>query len=48
VITVRPGDTLYSLAHHYGVTVAALAERNNLMTPALKAGQTLALPPNAR
>lgn len=47
-IVVRPGDTLYSLSRHYGVTVEALAEHNNLATANLRAGQTLHLPPQAR
>lgn len=47
-IVVRPGDTLYSLARHYGVTVAALAEHNNLTTANLRSGQTLYLPSQAR
>jgi LysM repeat protein len=47
-ITVQPGDTLYSLARHHGVSVVALAEANNLMTNSIHAGQRLVLPPAAR
>jgi LysM repeat protein len=45
-IVVRPGDTLYSLARQHGVSVAALAEHNRLMSNAIFAGQRLALPPS--
>jgi LysM repeat protein len=47
-ITVRPGDTLFSLARHYRVSVAEMAEANGLMTPSIKSGQVLVLPPSAR
>ena len=47
-VTVRPGDTLFSLSRHYGVTVAALAEHNRLNGTAIHSGQVLALPPTAR
>lgn len=48
MIVVRPGDTLYSLARHHGVSVAALAEYNRLTSNSIHAGQTLALPQAAR
>jgi membrane-bound lytic murein transglycosylase D len=39
---VRSGETLWSLARHYGLSVAELAERNGLgQGTALRAGQTL-------
>lgn len=44
-IVVRPGDTLYSLARHHRVSVAALAEHNRLTSNSIHAGQTLTLPP---
>ena len=47
-VTVRPGETLYSLSRQHGVSVAALAEQNRLPTTAIHAGQTLVLPPTAR
>jgi LysM repeat protein len=46
-ITVRNGDTLYGLARAHGVSVAALAETNRLMSPSIQVGQTLVLPPGA-
>lgn len=43
--TVRSGDTLYSLAGRYGVTLAALAAANpGLDAAALRPGQTLTVP----
>lgn len=43
--TVRPGDTLYSIAHRYGTTVEVLAQLNGLADPnVLTVGQELLLP----
>ena len=41
---VRPGDTLYSLARVYGVTIQAIMAANNLPTTTIFAGQTLIIP----
>ncbi|WP_026332631.1 C40 family peptidase [Deinococcus apachensis] len=40
-VTVKPGDTAYSLARAYGLTVDALLALNGLTTPELRAGQVL-------
>jgi membrane-bound lytic murein transglycosylase D len=46
--TVRPGDTLYSIAARHGVRVADIAERNSLKSRhKLSIGQRLRLPPGA-
>jgi len=45
---VRRGDTLYSVARRYGVTVTELAQANPNLAGSLKAGQTLRLPSNAQ
>ena len=42
--TVKPGDTLYSLARSSGLTVEALMRLNGLSTPELRVGQVLKLP----
>jgi len=42
--TVQPGETLYSIAARYGVTVDALMQANNLTSGYLYAGQTLRIP----
>lgn len=42
--TVRHGDTLASIAKRYGVSEAALRERNNLRVATLQPGQRLMLP----
>lgn len=47
-VKVRPGDTLFSLSRHYGVSVAALTEHNRLTNTAIHSGQTLVLPPMTR
>lgn len=47
-ITVRPGDTLWGLAHRHGVTVGALMEANALHDPMLHPGDTLQLPNGSR
>ncbi|MCX6376583.1 MAG: NlpC/P60 family protein [Armatimonadetes bacterium] len=41
---VRGGDTLYSIAGKYGVSVAALKSANHLSSTALKTGRTLTVP----
>ena len=41
---VQPGDTLFSLAQHYGVTVEAIQQANNLTSDNIYAGQTLSIP----
>ena len=42
--TVKPGDTLFSLARTSGTTVAELTRLNGLTSTALEVGQTLRLP----
>ena len=43
--TVKRGDTIFSIAHRYGVTPSALAERNGLSrNPYVYAGQRLRIP----
>ncbi len=45
VYIVRSGDTLYSIARRFGVTVQALQQRNNLANPNdIKVGQQLIIP----
>ena len=45
--TVQPGDTMFSLALRFGVTVQALAEANNIDDPDLiSVGQVLIIPAN--
>ncbi|MGB9888377.1 MAG: LysM peptidoglycan-binding domain-containing protein [Anaerolineae bacterium] len=45
VYIVRSGDTLYSIARRFGVTVQAIQQRNNLANPNdIKAGQQLIIP----
>lgn len=42
---VQPGDTLYSIARRYGVTVDAIARLNGILNPwFVRAGQTLLIP----
>jgi len=43
---VRPGDTLYSIALRYGVTLTALVQANNVLPPAyvIYIGQVLVIP----
>lgn len=43
--TVRRGDTLYSLARRYGVTVAAIQRASGLRDEAIQAGMTIKIPP---
>ena len=42
--TVRRGDTLYSLARHYGVTVEQIQRANGLRSDAIQVGVTLQIP----
>ncbi len=45
VYTVRSGDTLYSIARRFGVTVQTIQQRNNLANPNdIKVGQQLIIP----
>lgn len=41
--TVQPGDTLYSIARKFGITVAELKKLNGLVSDNLSKGQTLQL-----
>ena len=41
---VHPGDTLFSIARRYNVTVYDLATSNNLSSSRLRVGQILAVP----
>ncbi|MGQ0671284.1 MAG: LysM peptidoglycan-binding domain-containing protein [Hyphomicrobium sp.] len=45
LITVRPGDTLFSLSRQYGVSLGDLTASNRLTTASIRSGQTLVLPP---
>ncbi len=48
IYTVKPGDTLYSIATRYGVTVNAIVRANDLQNPnALSIGQKLVIPEKA-
>ena len=45
LVSVQPGDTLYSISKRYGTTVPELARLNNLQPPyALRLGQRLTVP----
>jgi len=45
---IRPGDSLFSIAQLFGISIAALAELNGIDDPdRIEAGQILQLPPNA-
>ncbi|MEM8686650.1 MAG: LysM peptidoglycan-binding domain-containing protein [Pseudomonadota bacterium] len=45
LISVQPGDTLYSISKRYGTTVPELARINNIQPPyALRLGQRLTVP----
>ena len=44
--TVKSGDTLYSIAGKYGITVDSLKQSNNLTSNNLKVGQKLIIPEN--
>lgn len=49
IYTVKPGDTLYSIATRYGVTVNAIVRANDLQNPnALSIGQKLVIPEKAQ
>ena len=41
----KQGDTLFSLARRYGVTVEAIQQANNLTGDAIDVGQQLIIPP---
>lgn len=46
VYTIQPGDTLFSIARQFGVTLEALVELNNIEDPDLiNAGDQLFIPP---
>ena len=45
--TVIPGDTLYSIANKYGITINDLLEYNNLGTTLLSVNQVLKIPNNS-
>jgi murein DD-endopeptidase MepM/ murein hydrolase activator NlpD len=46
---VRPGDTLYHIASHFGVSVSALMSANGISNPRdLRVGQTLLIPGSYR
>jgi len=47
VYTVRPGDTLYSIASRHGLRVDDIVRVNGLRTRKLSVGQRLRLPPDA-
>jgi LysM repeat protein len=45
VYVVRPGDTLFSIALRYGVTIQAIMSANGLFNPNLVfVGQSLRIP----
>ncbi len=44
VYVVRPGDTLFSIARRYGVTVQAVMSANGLTGTNIRAGQQLVIP----
>ena len=45
--TVKSGDTLSSIARHYGTTVKAIRAANNLTTDKIKVGEKLKIPAKA-
>ncbi len=46
VYTIQPGDTLFSIARQFGVTLEALVELNNIEDPdRINAGDQLFIPP---
>jgi LysM repeat protein len=47
VYTIKSGDTLIRIAHHFGVTLRALEAENNLTTTHIKVGQKLNIPAKA-
>jgi cell wall-associated NlpC family hydrolase len=46
--TVQPGDTAYSIAARFGISLQALLTRNKLSGPSLRVGQVLDVPDNLR
>ena len=48
VIEVEQGDTLTSLAKHYGVSISELMAINGLQTPSVRPGQKLTVPAGKR
>ena len=44
-VAVRAGDTLYSLARRYGVSLGALRAANGIQDDRILVGQALILPP---
>ncbi|HZH62428.1 MAG TPA: LysM peptidoglycan-binding domain-containing protein [Metabacillus sp.] len=42
--TIQKGDTLYSLAKKYGVTVSDLKKKNNMQTDSIQIGQKISVP----
>ncbi len=44
VYIVRKGDTLFSIAKSYGVTVESLKKINNLISDIIQPGQKLTIP----
>jgi murein DD-endopeptidase MepM/ murein hydrolase activator NlpD len=44
LITVGPGETLYSLSQRYGVPTPAIIQTNNLTGPHLRTGQQIIIP----
>ena len=46
IYTVKPGDTLYSIANKYGVSVGSLKEANSLSNNIISVNQTLNIPTN--
>lgn len=41
---VKPGDSLWKISRHFGVTIASIQEENNLSGDLILAGQTLDIP----
>ena len=46
--TVQPGDTAYSIAARFGISLHELLKRNKLISPTLRVGQVLDVPDNLR
>jgi LysM repeat protein len=42
--TVKPGDTLYSIANEYGVSASDIQKANNMTGTSIVPGQTLVIP----
>jgi murein DD-endopeptidase MepM/ murein hydrolase activator NlpD len=47
-IDVQPGDSLYAISKRHSVSIAALMDLNGLKSAALRPGQKITLPANAR